>query len=285
MRDLNYELKQLCNRNRDGSYATQHDRERVLDQIADQLQELGFRHMVVAGLKPKHVEGLVEAAQRYDEARGVPFDRFAAQRIRGAIIDAVRAADWAPRSVRTLARRLDSVEQRLASELGRVPEVTEVAEALGMSKPELYRLQDRLFRSVVLAFDHLVSDDSDEEMTLVDILEDPSAVEPLAELENREMQSYLRDAIGLLPERQRMVVVGYFLEDKTSTELAALLGVTESRVSQMRTEALEALRRGIEAQYDDHEDPDARGGRLAKRRATFAGFLEISMQTRATPGV
>jgi site-specific recombinase XerC len=60
MRDLNYELKQLCNRNRDGSYATQHDRERVLDQIADQLQELGFRHMVVAGLKPKHVEGLVE---------------------------------------------------------------------------------------------------------------------------------------------------------------------------------------------------------------------------------
>ena len=123
----------------------------------------------------------------------------------------MRAADWAPRSVRTLARRLDSVEQRLASELGRVPEVTEVAEALGMSKPELYRLQDRLFRSVVLAFDHLVSDDSDEEMTLVDILEDPSAVEPLAELENREMQSYLRDAIGLLPERQRMVVVGYFL--------------------------------------------------------------------------
>ena len=271
--------------------ATKKESSKALRLLVEQHLPL-VNHIVfqVAIHFPRHVDrddlaragalGLVEAAQRYDEARGVPFDRFAAQRIRGAIIDAVRAADWAPRSVRTLARRLDSVEQRLASELGRVPEVTEVAEALGMSKPELYRLQDRLFRSVVLAFDHLVSDDSDEEMTLVDILEDPSAVEPLAELENREMQSYLRDAIGLLPERQRMVVVGYFLEDKTSTELAALLGVTESRVSQMRTEALEALRRGIEAQYDDHEDPDARGGRLAKRRATFADAIGASSTWR-----
>jgi RNA polymerase sigma factor for flagellar operon FliA len=240
---------------------------------------------------PRHVDredlaragalGLVEAAQRYDESRGVPFDRFAAQRIRGAIIDAVRAADWAPRSVRMLARRLDSVEQRLASELGRVPEVSEVAEALNMTRGELHRLQDRLFRSVVLAFDHLVADDTDEEMTLVDILEDPSAVEPLSELESREMQAYLRDAIGLLPERQRMVVVGYFLEERTSTELAALLGVTESRVSQMRTEALEALRRGIEAQYSEGGSDESRGGRLAKRRASFAEQIGTSSDWRS----
>lgn len=235
---------------------------------------------------PRHVDrdelaragalGLVEAAQRFDEDRGVPFDRFAAQRIRGAIIDAVRAADWAPRSVRNLARRLDAVEQRLASELGRVPEVAELADALSMTREDLYRLQDRLFRSVVLAFDHLVSDDSDEEMTLVDVLEDPSAVEPLAELEQRELQSYLRDAIRHLPERQRMVIVGYFLEDRTSTELAHLLCVTESRISQMRTEALDALRRGIEAQFDETADPDARSGRLAKRRAAYAEKIGTS---------
>src|SRR5215207_10301471 len=121
------------------------------------------RHIVfqVAVHFPRHVDreelaragalGLVEAARRYDEARGVPFDRFAAQRIRGAILDAVRAADWAPRSVRTLARKLEAVEQRLATELGRVPSVHETAEALGMKREELSRLQDRMFRSVVLA--------------------------------------------------------------------------------------------------------------------------------------
>src|SRR5437764_1643802 len=109
--------------------------------------------------------GLVEAARRYDESRGVPFDRFAAQRIRGAILDAVRAADWAPRSVRTLARKLESVEQRLATELGRVPSSVEMADALGMSRNELSRLQDRLFRSVVLALEHEVNDETDEDLT------------------------------------------------------------------------------------------------------------------------
>src|SRR3954470_4172624 len=99
------------------------------------------RHIVfqVAVHFPRHVDreelaragalGLVEAARRYDESRGVPFERFAAQRIRGAILDAVRAADWAPRSLRTMARKLESVEQRLATELGRVPSPVEMAEA------------------------------------------------------------------------------------------------------------------------------------------------------------
>src|SRR5690554_6693206 len=106
------------------------------------------RHVVfqVAVIFPRHVDreelatagalGLVEAARRYDADRGVPFDRFAAQRIRGAILDAVRAADWAPRSVRNLARRLESIEQRLASSLGRMPSSTETAEALGVSHEE-----------------------------------------------------------------------------------------------------------------------------------------------------
>ena len=113
--------------------------------------------------------GLVEAARRYDESRGVPFDRFAAQRIRGAILDAVRAADWAPRSVRNLARKLESIEQRLATELGRVPTADETAEALGMTHDELRRLQDRMFRSVVLALEYEVND-ADEDLTLVDVL-------------------------------------------------------------------------------------------------------------------
>ena len=154
----------------------------------------------------------------------MPFDRFAAQRIRGAILDAVRAADWAPRSVRTLARKLEAVEQRLATELGRVPSSVEMADALGMTRDELSRLQDRMFRSVVLALEHEVNDDTDEDLTLVDVLCDRSSVEPLEELESRELHAYLRDAVSLLPERHRLVIVGYFLEGRTSLELARFLG-------------------------------------------------------------
>ena len=230
---------------------------------------------------PRHVDrddlaragalGLVEAAQRFDATKGVPFNRFAARRIRGAIIDAVRAADWAPRSVRALARRLDATEQRLASNLGRLPSIGELAESLDMDREELHRLRDRLFRSVVLAFDHLVTDSPDEELTLVDIIEDTASVEPASELERRELHAYLRDAIALLPERQRLVVVGYFLQEKSSQELARFLGVTESRVSQMRTEALEALREGLEAQYRSAErDITDKPSRQERRKAEYA---------------
>ncbi len=239
------------------------------------------KHVVfqVAVHFPRHVDredlaragalGLVEASRRFDASRGVPFERFAAQRIRGAILDSVRAADWAPRSVRLLARRLEATEQQLASELGRVPSLPEMANELGVSMEELTKLQDRLFRSVVLALDHETSDEGDEELTLVDVLEDRNSVEPLEELETRELHSYLRDAVGLLPERQRFVVVGYFLEGRTSEELARFLGVTESRVSQLRSEALRNLKLGIEAQYDDEvaEEP---AGRVAKRQAAYA---------------
>jgi RNA polymerase sigma factor for flagellar operon FliA len=240
------------------------------------------KHIVfqVAVHFPRHVEreelaragalGLVEAARRYDESRGVPFDRFAAQRIRGAILDAVRAADWAPRSVRMLARKLEAVEQRLATQLGRVPSLDEMAEALDMTRQEIARLQDRMFRSVVLALEHEVGDMADEELTLVDVLIDERQVEPLEELETRELHSYLRDAISLLPERHRFVVVGYFLENKTSQDLARFLGVTESRVSQLRSEALMMLKEGIEAQYSTHENAEAPSGRVARRKASYA---------------
>jgi RNA polymerase sigma factor FliA len=244
------------------------------------------KHIVfqVAVHFPRHVDrddlaragalGLVEAARRYDESRGVPFDRFAAQRIRGAILDAVRAADWAPRSVRTLARKLESVEQRLATELGRVPGTQEMADALGMTRDELRRLQDRMFRSVVLALEHEVTDDTDEDLTLVDVLRDRGQVEPLEELESRELHAYLRDAVNLLPERQRLVVVGYFLEGRTSQDLARFLGVTESRVSQLRSEALAMLKEGIEAQYAGPvAPPEQASGRVARRKASYAAAI------------
>jgi RNA polymerase sigma factor FliA len=254
----------------------------VTRRIEDNLPLVKHVVFQVAVHFPRHVDreelaragalGLVEAARRYDESRGVPFERFAAQRIRGAILDAVRAADWAPRSVRLLARRLESAEQRLATELGRVPSLSEMAQEMKASVDELCRLQDRLFRSVVLALEHETTDDSDEELTLVDVLTDRGAVEPSEELENRELHAYLRDAVQLLPERQRLVIMGYFLEGKTSLDLARFLGVTESRISQLRSEALRTLRLGIEAQYGIEEAgaEEQPGGRTAKRQAQYA---------------
>ena len=244
------------------------------------------KHIVlqVAVHFPRHVEreelaragalGLVEAARRYDESRGVPFDRFAAQRIRGAILDAVRAADWAPRSVRTLARKLEATEQRLASRLGRIPTTEEMAEALNMDTNELARLRDRMFRSVVLALEHEVSDDVDDDLTLVDVLVDHAAIEPSEELETRELHAYLRDAIALLPERQRLVILGYFLEGRTSQDLARFLGVTESRISQIRSEAIQMLKEGIEAQYvaGGKSNPAPRG-RSARRKAAYVDAI------------
>jgi RNA polymerase sigma factor for flagellar operon FliA len=242
------------------------------------------KHVVyqVAVHFPRHVDreelaragslGLVEAAGRYDEARGVPFERFAAQRIRGAILDAARAADWAPRSIRTLARRLEGAEQRLATELGRVPTMAEKADALGMTTDELRRFQDRMFRSVVLALEHEMYEGSDEDLALVDVLPDETTREPSDELANRELHSYLHDAVDLLPERHRLVVVGYFLEGRTSQDLARFLGVTESRISQLRSEALEMLREGIEAQYDSTSGPEPTG-RVARRKMRYADAI------------
>jgi RNA polymerase sigma factor for flagellar operon FliA len=241
------------------------------------------KHIVfqVAVHFPRHVDreelaragalGLVEAARRYDDDRGVPFERFAAQRIRGAILDAVRAADWAPRSVRSLARKLEGTEQRLATELGRVPSVDEMSEALGMSRAELNRLQDRMFRSVVLALEHETADDVEKDLTLVDVLVDEQSIEPSVELETRELHGYMRDAISLLPERHRLVIIGYFLEGKTSQDLAEFLNVTESRISQLRSESLLMLKEGIEAQYlNDSPEPGDVSGRVARRKATYA---------------
>jgi RNA polymerase sigma factor FliA len=260
---------------RDGTALTGPELGKLIEEHLPLVHHVVFQ---VAVHFPRHVDrdelvragalGLVEAARRYDDARGVPFNRFAAQRIRGAIIDAVRAADWAPRSVRTLARRLDQVEQRLAGQLGRLPNAEETAEALGMDRAELSELRDRIFRSVVLAFEHLVAEADDEELTLVDVLADPDELEPAEELARRELHAYLRAAVALLPERHRIIVIGYFIEERTSDDLARFLGVTESRISQMRSEALSLLREGIEAQYrEERAEPD---GLVARRRARYA---------------
>ena len=249
----------------------------LVEQIVAQVAVNFPRHVDRGELVRAGVLGLVEAAHRYDDTRGVPFDRFAALRIRGAILDAVRAADWAPRSVRALARRVDATEQELANRLSRMPSPEELASATGTSVTELRGLRDRVFRSVVLTLDYRAGAD-DPDMTLGDMLSDRTATEPDEELETRELLAYLRDAVCLLPERHRIVVVGYFLEGRSSDELARLLGVTESRVSQLRSEALVMLRDGIEAQYVHPEPVEETPptGRVGRRKNAYAAAIGTS---------
>jgi RNA polymerase sigma factor for flagellar operon FliA len=257
------------------------------DLIEQQLPLVKHIVFQVAVHFPRHVDredlaragalGLVEAARRWDESRGVPFDRFAARRIKGAILDAVRAADWAPRSVRALARELHDLEQALTAQYGRLPSSAEMAAALKVEPEELARLSDRVYRSVVLALEHPVTDGGDEPLNLIDVLCDVDATDPEEELESRELLGYLHDAISLLPERHRLVIVGYFLDGHTSLDLARFLGVTESRISQLRSEALEMLKSGIEAQYDPVSHPPTAhrrvGVRLSERRIEYAGAI------------
>jgi RNA polymerase sigma factor for flagellar operon FliA len=265
----------------------------LLDERAVIEQHLPLvRHIVfqVAVRFPRHVDreelaragalGLVEAARRYDGARGVPFEHFAAQRIRGAILDAVRSADWAPRSVRTLARTLEETNQHLASALGRSPTLDEVAGALSTTPEQVAHLQDRIHRSVVLALDHHRAE-GDESQTLADTVLD-AGLQPSEMLERRELHAYVRDAVRLLPERLRLIVIGYFLEGRSSGELARFLGVTESRISQLRTEALQLLRGAINAQYDD-EPIDLRHATLAAALSESSAWRDRLNDSRPGP--
>lgn len=246
----------------------------VVEEQIPLVRHIAFQ---IATRFPRHVDreelvragmlGLVEASRRYDPARGVPFSRFAAQRIRGAVLDAARSNDWAPRSVRATARKIEAAEQELSRTLGRAPTPEEVADSLGMTLGALSTLQDQLRRALLLALDHRVAD-SEEELTLGDLLTDRTESQPDERLEQRELHAYLRDAVALLPERHRTVVWGYFFGGRSSISLAEELGVTESRISQLRSEAMAMLKDALDGQYVAAE-PEPAVGRAARRRAAY----------------
>lgn len=252
--------------------------------------------LVAAGLL-----GLAQAAASYDQERSVSFPRYARIRINGAILDDLRSRDFATRSVRSSGRMLDAEAQQLTSDLGRAPSSEELARRLGIDVGDLARIRAELDRAVIDTFD-VWGDDAHAPST-----SDP---EPLSVLIAREDQSYVRDAIAQLPERLRRVVVGYFIDDRPMQELADELGVTESRISQMRKEALllmgEALRcAGISAATgssapsgngeddgdDDGSDPSGRkrstagrsriDGVAARRRATYVSSVMAASDFRS----
>jgi RNA polymerase sigma factor for flagellar operon FliA len=207
---------------------------------------------------------LVQAARSFDAARGVPFNRYASTRIRGAILDELRSIDWASRSVRRRARELDATRSQLATVLGRSATPAEVAQASGMSTDEIAANQEDVARAQVLSL-HASEDDSLGE-SLVSSSPTPEAI-----LEHRERLTYMTEAIAELPERLRHVVEQYFLAERPMAEIAATLGVTESRVSQLRAEALVLLRDALNNALEPDLVPQAArpGGAAARRRDAY----------------
>jgi RNA polymerase sigma factor FliA len=217
---------------------------------------------------------LVTAAQAFDTERGIPFGRFAAVRVRGALLDELRSMDWATRSVRARARRADVARQELTTKLGRTPTPTELAELLGVAVGELATVDEDVQRASVLSLQGFAAGTAEEMVT-------ETALNPEEMLLHRERIGYLHDAVAVLPERLRFVVEASFLQERPIADVAAELGVTESRVSQLRTEALALLKDGLATHMEQQVTGAARNGVVARLRAVYAAQI-AARSTMAT---
>jgi RNA polymerase sigma factor for flagellar operon FliA len=197
-----------------------------------------------ADLTSYGIFGLIDAIEKFDPTRNIKFETYAINRIRGAIIDELRAVDWIPRSVRSKAREVERALAELQSDLHRPPTDGELAEKLGLSVDDLQQSLNRINLVSVVALDELLggTGEKGESLSLVDTLEDPGAADPVASFENTEMRHILAKAVETLPERERLVVTLYYYEGLTLAEIGGVLGVTESRVCQMHTKAVLQLR-------------------------------------------
>ena len=218
------------------------------------------------------LHALVTAARGWDPERGIPFHRFATTRIRGAMMDELRALDWATRSVRTKARATDSTRQHLTGTLGRTPTPEELAQALGTTTTDLHQTDNDVQRATVLSLQGFTTSSAD------DMVSEPTPG-PEDMLLRREQIGYLHHAIGSLPERLRYVITEYFLSDRPMADIAEDLGVTESRISQLRAEALSLLKDGMNTHLDPDlapapENPESI---TARRRASY--YADIAGNT------
>jgi RNA polymerase sigma factor for flagellar operon FliA len=188
--------------------------------------------------------GLIGAIERYDPDRDVKFETYAIARIKGAIIDELRAMDWVPRSVRARAREIERAMASLEAQLHRAPTDEEVAAKLGITEEELDASLTDIARSSIAALDEVwtIASGSGDHIALIDTIEDADGPEPQAHLDESETREALSEAIAALPEREKIVVTLYYYEELTLREIGDVLGVTESRVSQLHTKAILRLR-------------------------------------------
>jgi RNA polymerase sigma factor for flagellar operon FliA len=206
-----------------------------------------------AGLPP-HVEeadlvsyglvGLISAIERFDPSREIKFETYAITRIKGAIIDELRSIDWVPRSVRARSREIERANSKLEHRLQRSPNDEEMAAELSLTVPEFHESLLAISHSSVAALDELwtVSDSSGDQVSLMDTIEDPNAPDPSRALDVGDLKDRIADSIASLPEREKLVIALYYYENLTLREIGEVLGVTESRISQLHTKAVLRLR-------------------------------------------
>ncbi|MDJ0496355.1 MAG: sigma-70 family RNA polymerase sigma factor [Acidimicrobiia bacterium] len=256
--------------------------------VRDHLDLVGRTVAKVSARYPRHVDreelwnagalGLVEAARRFNPDSGIPFERYAAIRIRGAIIDSTRTRDWASRSVRRRYREMEETSSDLRDSTGREPDRETLAKALGVTVEELDKTQAQSAASMLLYLDHQRPDDS---VSLRDtIVDQDTSVQPEAALEQREMLGTLRTAVVGLPATHAEVIERYYFNGEMLQDIAKDLGVTQARVSQIRSEALTSLRAWFGTLYEGAPDvsDDAAGKRA---RAAYVAQLSADSNWRS----
>ena len=226
-------------------------RERMVVAYSPMVKYVSGR--MASGL-PAHVEeadlisyglvGLISAIERFDLEREIKFETYAITRIKGAIIDELRALDWVPRSVRAKAREIERANTKLEHQLQRAPTDEEMATELKITTDEFQEALLQISNSTVAALDELwtVGDSSGDQVSLLDTIQDERAPDPAAAVDQTDLRDRVADAISRLPEREKLVIALYYYENLTLREIGEVLGVTESRVSQLHTKAVLRLR-------------------------------------------
>jgi len=212
---------------------------------------VGFpRSVELSDLINTGVIGLVEAFRNFDPARGVKFETYAVPRIRGAILDELRALDWVPRSTRARSREIDRAQTHLENDKGRPPTDAELARELGYSIQELITAQGEVCSSNLLSLDEtLYREEDNHQVPRIETVRDNSSASALNDLEKGELRAYLVTAIDRLTEQEKLVIALYYFEELTLKEIGEVMSISESRVSQIHTKAVLKLRGMIRERF------------------------------------
>ena len=183
--------------------------------------------------------GLLDAASRYNEFHGAQFETYATQRIRGAMLDELRAADWLPRSLRRDMRRIEAAISHLQQKLGRAPNETEIAEELGLPLIEYQQLLQESRGAQLVYYEDFHDEDNDDFFEWFEFSND---ADPLDLLQDERFKAELIKAIESLPERERMMMGMIYEQEMNLREIGEVMGVSESRISQLHSQAVARLR-------------------------------------------
>lgn len=203
-------------------------------------------HVCLDDLHSVGLMGLLQALRSYRPGGDASFETFARFRIRGAVLDELRRMDWVPRSVHDQARKLQEARSNLEQNLGRAPTEKEMAQSLGVSVEEYLELVDEVRPATFVCLDSLQHPDSDDPTTLHDYVPDEQQESPLAATSKRELIQLVKERLEHLPAIQKKVLSLYYSEDLRLKEIAAICGLTESRISQIHTQAILAIRSFVE---------------------------------------